>query len=168
MKSGTRVAMALALGALAASVPARGAQAQIGIAVGARAPGAAVTTLDGKPVNLSQFIGTKPVMMTFWATWCSNCKELEPKFLSLVKQYSPRVTFIDVAVSVNQSPDRVKRYAEKYHYTHEMLYDTNGDAVTAYDVPATSYVVLVDRSGKVVYTGLGGDQDLAAALKKVL
>jgi len=35
-------------------------------------------------------------------------------------------------------------------------------------VPATSYVVLVDRSGKVVYTGLGGDQDLAAALKKVM
>jgi len=106
--------------------------------------------------------------MTFWATWCTNCKELEPQFLSLVKQYSPRVTFIDVAVSVNQSPDRVKRYAEKYHFTHQMLYDVNGDAVGAYDVPATSYVVLVDRTGKVVYTGLGGDQNLAAALKKVL
>jgi len=168
MKSCSRLSIALALGALAVIVPARGAQAQVGIAVGAQAPGAGVETLDGKSVNLSQFIGKKPVMMTFWATWCTNCKELEPQFLSLVKQYSPRVTFIDVAVSVNQSADRVKRYAEKYHFTHEMLYDTNGNAVTAYDVPATSYVVLVDRSGKVVYTGLGGDQDLAAALKKVM
>src|SRR6185437_3697429 len=113
MKSCSRLSIALALGALAVIVPARGAQAQVGIAVGAQAPGAAVETLDGKSVNLSQFIGKKPVMMTFWATWCTNCKELEPQFLSLVKQYSPRVTFIDVAVSVNQSADRVKRYAEK-------------------------------------------------------
>lgn len=168
MKSGTRVAMALALGALAASVPARGAQAQIGIAVGARAPGAAVTTLDGKPVNLSQFIGTKPVMMTFWATWCSNCKELEPKFLDMVKKYSPKVTFVGVAVSVNQSPERVKLYAQKYHYSQTLVYDTDGNAVSAYNVPATSYVVVVNKAGKVVYTGLGGDQDLDGAIKRAM
>jgi TATA-box binding protein (TBP) (component of TFIID and TFIIIB) len=29
-------------------------------------------------------------------------------------------------------------------------------------------VVVLDKSGKVVYTGLGGKQDLDAALKKVL
>ena len=39
---------------------------------------------------------------------------------------------------------------------------------SAYDVPATSYVVVINKAGKVVYTGLGGDQDLEAAIKKVL
>ena len=33
-----------------------------------------------------------------------------------------------------------------------------GEATGAYDVPATSYVVVVDRTGKIVYTGVGGDQ----------
>ncbi|HEY7879169.1 MAG TPA: TlpA disulfide reductase family protein [Gemmatimonadaceae bacterium] len=162
-----RVALVLACAAWCAA-PAARAQEDIGISVGATAPGAVVHTLDGKRVNLSQYLGKGPVVLEFWATWCSNCKELEPTFLSLVKQYSPQVTFIDVAVSVNQSPERVKLYAQKYHYTHQVLYDTDGNAVTAYNVPATSYVVLIDKTGKVVYTGLGGDQNIAAAIKKVL
>jgi TATA-box binding protein (TBP) (component of TFIID and TFIIIB) len=36
----------------------------------------------------------------------------------------------------------------------------------AYDVPATSYVVVVDKTGKIVYTGVGGTQNLEAAIKR--
>lgn len=160
------IAAVLTVGlALAAAVPAR---AQVGIAVGAEAPGAVVHTLDGAAVNLDQYIGKSPVLLEFWATWCGNCKELEPQFLQLSKQYGQRVKFVGVAVSVNQSPRRVKLYAEKYHYPYQMVYDTDGNAVVAYDVPATSYIVVIDKSGKVVYTGLGGDQDLEAAIRKAL
>jgi hypothetical protein len=38
----------------------------------------------------------------------------------------------------------------------------------AYDVPATSYVVVIDKTGKIVYTGVGGTQNLDAAIKKAL
>lgn len=163
----TRFALAsIALATVAAATPV--AAQEIGLPVGAKAPAAQVSTLDGKAVDLSQYIGTGPVVLEFWATWCSNCKELEPTLLKLVQQYEGKVHFIDVAVGVNQTPARVKAYAEKYHYTHTMLYDTDGNAVTAYNVPATSYVLVLDRTGKIVYTGLGGDQDLAAAVKKAL
>jgi thiol-disulfide isomerase/thioredoxin len=164
----TRFAVVAACAALVAAAPVLHAQDEIGVAVGATAPGAAVHTLDGKVANLDQYIGKGPVLLEFWATWCSNCKELEPKLLSMVKKYSSRVKFVDVAVSVNESPDRVKLYAQKYHYTHDVVFDTDGNAVSAYNVPATSYVVLIDKAGKVVYTGLGGDQDLESAIKRVL
>ena len=48
------------------------------------------------------------------------------------------------------------------------VYDTKGNATDKYDVPATSYVVVVDKTGKVVYTGVGGKQDIEKALKKVM
>jgi predicted transcriptional regulator len=85
-----------------------------------------------------------------------------------VKKYAGKVTFVAVAVSVNESPDRVKRYATKYGYTHQVVFDATGAATDAYAVPATSYVVVVDRTGKIVYTGLGGDQQLEAAVQKGL
>jgi thiol-disulfide isomerase/thioredoxin len=163
----TRLAILVACAVMTAA-PTLAAQDEIGVPVGAAAPGAMVRTLDGKSVNLNQYIGKAPVVLEFWATWCSNCKELEPKLLEMVKKYSPKVTFVDVAVSVNQSPERVKLYAQKYHYTHTMVYDADGNAVTAYNVPATSYVVVVNKAGKVVYTGLGGDQDLEGAIKRAL
>ena len=144
------------------------AQDPMGLAVGAKAPGAVVQTLDGKPVDLASFIGKGPVVLEFWALWCGNCKELEPQVQSLVKKYAGKVQFVAVAVSVNESPDRVKRYAAKYGYTHHVLFDTDGKATDAYAVPATSYVVVIDRGGKIVYTGLGGDQQLEAAVQKGL
>ncbi len=139
-----------------------------GIPVGSKAPAAAVQTLDGKAVDLASYVGKSPMLIEFWAFWCPSCKEMEPMLLSLQKKYGSRVRFVGVAVSVNQSPARVKAYTAKRGYRHETLFDTNGNATEAYDVPATSYVVVVDRQGKVVYTGLGGKQDIEAAIKKAL
>ncbi len=139
-----------------------------GIPVGEVAPGAAVENLDGTAAELASVFGKGPVVLEFWAIWCSNCKELEPAMLAAQKKYAGKVTFVGVAVSVNQSPRAVQAYAEKHGLTGTQFFDRRGKAVGAYDVPATSFVVVIDKAGKVVYTGLGGRQDLDAAIKKAL
>ena len=141
---------------------------ELGLPLGTRAPAAAVETLDGKPAELRAVIGRGPVLMEFWATWCPNCKALEPQMKALAQRYRGRLRLVGVAVSVNQSPERVKAYAAKYQLPMELYYDRAGKATSAYDVPATSYVVLLDRAGKVVYTGQGSDQNLDAAVQRVL
>jgi thiol-disulfide isomerase/thioredoxin len=144
-----------------------GAQ-ESGIEVGTKAPGAALHTLDGKPAELGDLIGKQPVLMEFWAVWCPSCKELEPTMKAMHAKYGKKVTFVGVAVSVNQSPALVQKYVDKYKLPGIQFFDTRGKATEAYDVAATSFVVLVDKTGKVVYTGSGGKQDLEAALKKVM
>jgi len=160
------VAVALAMTALAA--PRTLSAQDLGIEVGSSAPGAKVSTLDGKDADLSAYIGKTPVLMEFWAVWCPNCKELEPTLLSVAKKYGTRVKFIGIAVSVNETPDRVKAFVEKHGLPGDHFFDAKGNATGAYDVPATSYVVVLDKTGKVVYTGLGGKQDLEAAIKKAM
>lgn len=141
---------------------------EIGLEIGTTAPAAAVETLDGKPADLAQYVGKKPVLMEFWATWCGNCHELEPALKALHAKYKDRVEFLGVAVSINQSPARVKAYVAKNRLPWIQLFDRKGNASGAYDAPATSYIVVLDAAGKVVYTGLGGKQDLEPALKKVV
>lgn len=139
-----------------------------GIEIGARAPVRTLNNTDGKPVNLADFIGKKPVLLEFWATWCENCKALEPRMLAAHKKYGAQVEFIGVAVAINQTLARVQRYVQQYKYTYPMLWDKDGNCAADFDVPATSFVVIIDKSGKVVYTGAGGKQDLDAAIRKAL
>ena len=141
---------------------------ELGIALGAVAPGAPLETLDGKAVNLKDYLGKQPVVLEFWATWCENCKELQPRMNAAAKKYSAQVKFVSVAVSVNQSVARVKAWQTANPLPMEILYDRKGDASEAYDAPATSYVVVVNKAGKVVYTGVGGTQDLDAAIRKAM
>ena len=140
----------------------------LGIEVGSTAPAVVVQSLDGKSVNLGQYIGKTPMLIEFWATWCPNCRELMPTLLDAQKKYGQKVKFVNLAVAINQSPEKVRRFLAAHPLPHETFYDLDGNAAGAFDAPATSYVVVLDKSGKVVYTGLGGKQDLEAALKKAL
>ena len=141
---------------------------EIGLELGTQGPSAKVETLDGKPADLSAYVGKRPVVMEFWATWCGNCHELEPTLKALHAKYSSKVAFIGVAVSVNQSPARVKAYVDKNKLPWIQLFDRKGEASGAYDAPATSYIVILDAAGKVIYTGLGGKQDLEPAIRKAI
>jgi len=152
---------------LAASSIASPAHAQdLGIEVGSKAPVVTVQALDGKQVDLGQYIGKTPMLIEFWATWCANCRELMPTLLEAEKKFGKKVKFVALAVAINQSPERVRRFIAAHPLPHDTFYDTDGKAAGAFDAPATSYVVVLDKTGRVVYTGLGGKQDLEAALKK--
>jgi thiol-disulfide isomerase/thioredoxin len=156
----------MAIGFVAMPTAAR--SQDLGIEVGATAPSAKVHTLDGKEADLAQYVGKSPVVMEFWATWCPNCAELEPTLVEAAKKFGTQVKFVGVAVSVNETPARVKAFVAKHGLPGDQYFDTKGNATGAYDVPATSYVVVMNKAGKVVYTGLGGKQNLEAAIKKAL
>ncbi len=157
----------LALVAVALSATSLFAQ-DTGIALGEKGPGGPLETLDGKIVDLTSYLGKGPVVLEFWATWCGNCKEMEPSMRAAMKKYAGTAKFITVAVSINQSLDRVKAWQKINALPGDLLYDRKGIVSAAYDAPATSYVVVLDKTGKVVYTGVGGAQNVEAAVKKAM
>ena len=140
---------------------------EAGLPVGQQAPAVEVNDLDGKPVALGNYLGKKPVFLEFWATWCELCEQLLPRVRAAHAAYGNKVEFFGVNVTVNQSPDRVRKYMEAHQPGFRVLYDDQGTSIRAYQVPATSYVVIVDRAGKIAYTGSGGTQDFNDVLRRV-
>lgn len=161
-----RIGMALLLAVyLAAAGPLLGQESSVG--VGSKAPAVSVHDLDGKSVDLGRYIGKKPLFLEFWATWCELCEELLPRLRAAQAAYGTEVEFFGINVTVNQTPDRVRRYLVQHKPAFRTLYDDEGTSTRAYQVPATSYVVIVDRAGKVAYTGSGGAQDFDTVLRQV-
>ncbi|MGQ0648381.1 MAG: TlpA family protein disulfide reductase [Gemmatimonadaceae bacterium] len=144
------------------------AQRTIDLPLGSTAPDMMLETLDGKPATLAAYLGKTPLLIEVWATWCENCEALAPRILEAKKKYGDRVKFLGVAVSFNQSPARVKAHMEKHGFDIETLYDRKGEADVVYGVKATSTVIVVNKSGKIVYAGAGGTQDIEAAVRKAL
>lgn len=140
---------------------------EAGIPVGTTPPPVTIETLDGKPVRLTELAGGKPMLIEFWATWCPLCRALEPKLQAAHARYGARVTFLAIAVAVNENPATVLRHLGSHPMPFPYLWDTNGNAVRAFLVPSTSYVVVLDRAGKVTYTGVGPEQDLEAPLAQI-
>jgi cytochrome c biogenesis protein CcmG/thiol:disulfide interchange protein DsbE len=158
--------IALAAASIVIARPAM-AQADDGISVGTSAPSVVVTDVAGKAVRVTPTIG-RPMLIEFWATWCEFCERLEPTMKAVYGKYGSKVQFAAIAVNVNQSPNRVAKHVKERSLLYPVYYDGSGKATQAYDVAATSFVVIVDKKGKVAYTGVGDKQDLDAALRRVL
>jgi peroxiredoxin len=154
---------------LSLAAPSRGLAQddEMGIAIGTRPPAVTIEDLEGRPVDLAQVIGKKPVLLEFWATWCPLCAALFPRIEAAHGRFGSRVEFVVIAVAVNQSQASIKRHLTRHPMPFRFLWDANGQAVRAFQAPSTSYVVVLDSLGKVAYTGLGAEQDIEAALRRV-
>jgi hypothetical protein len=127
--------------ALMAAPMLAGAQ-ESGIAIGSDAPGAVVETLDGKPLDLAEYVKKGLTLLQF-GPWCLELQGAGAEDHRGDHKYAGKVKFVAVAVSVNQSVDRIKAYATST-MQHDIVYDWKGYASDVYEVAATSYIVVVD------------------------
>jgi hypothetical protein len=88
--------------------------------------------------------------------------------LEAYERYGDRVRFFAIAVAVGQSESRVRGHLDEHPVPYRTLWDGRGEAVRAFQAPATSYIAILEASGAVAYTGLGRDQDIDAAIRSVL
>jgi thiol-disulfide isomerase/thioredoxin len=165
--------LAMAVAALASFVPGRASaqsgEGEVGPAIGSPAPAATLEDLDGNTVQLLDYVKKgQPALIEFWAAWCENCAALQPQMDEIQKTFGDRLGMVAVAVAVGESVRRVKRHLTDHDPGYPYLWDGDGAAVRAYNASTTSVVVILDAEGRVADTGVGPEQDLIGAVKKVL
>ncbi len=163
-----RVLFTLCLSLLVLTASRLEAQTRMGIELGTQARPFALETVDGDFVDLADVVGHRPVLLEFWASWCSKCHALHPTMEAAHEEFGDRVEFYGIAVAVGQKPRTIRRYLEKNPYSFPMLWDESGEAVRQFMVPVTSYVVILDAEGRVAYTGVDAGQDIEGALRRIV
>lgn len=123
--------------------------------VGATAPNFTSSDLQGKKVSLSDF-GSRPVLLTFWATWCTVCKDELPALQALQARYSSS-GFTVLAVNYREtSNDRMRQYLAGINVTLRSVIDPGASIATAYGVDIGLPVnIVVDRAGRVAKILIG-------------
>lgn len=115
------------------------------------------TVLDekGNRVSLSDFRG-KPVVLNFWATWCYYCKAEMPDFNTAYQKY-PDVQFLMVNATdgVEETVDKAKKYVEENGFLFDIFFDTESEAVSAYNVTGFPCTFFIDENGYLIAWGQG-------------
>jgi thiol-disulfide isomerase/thioredoxin len=151
---------------MSASPPVRLSAQDVGLDIGTTPSAAVVQDLGGQSADLSQlYVGKKPVVIEFWATWCPICRALLPRMEAAQRRWGKRVEFVVVGVGVNETRQTMQRHLDAHPMPFRFYYDFSGAAVRAFEAPSTSYVVALDARGRVVYTGVGEDQDIERAAR---
>ena len=106
--------------------------------------------LDGQPVALNQFLGKKPVLLVFWATWCPECKAAIPEINAL--HDGPLSGKLQVlGVDFRESREKVSSAVKTRGIRYPVLLDEKGKVARAYGVVGIPTYVLIGRDGKVLY-----------------
>jgi thiol-disulfide isomerase/thioredoxin len=137
--------------------------------VGAPAPNFTSYDLGGKKVSLSDF-ASRPVLLTFWATWCTVCKDELPALQSLEQRYASSGLAV-LAVNYRETDNvRMRQYLAGINVTLPSVIDPGASIAAAYGVDIGLPVnVLVDKSGRVarIMVGETSMTSIAAALQQV-
>ncbi|MEG1632623.1 MAG: TlpA disulfide reductase family protein [Oscillospiraceae bacterium] len=119
------------------------------------APDFTVVDKDGNEVKLSELIG-KPMVLNFWASWCSPCKSEMPDFDAVCAELAGDVTFVMVdMVGGRETLESGKKHIEDNAFTFPVYYDTKQDAAAVYGVTSLPTTYFIDSDGYLV-TGARG------------
>src|SRR5713101_2888435 len=125
---------------------------------------------DAAPVKLADWKG-KVVVLNFWATWCLPCRELEPLFEQVGRQFENRSDVFFLAVNDDEDESRVKPYIDREKIRIPVVFSDGLD--TLLDIHSLPTVIVLDRAGKIVYRAQGFDPDgfapgLSGAIERAL
>jgi thiol-disulfide isomerase/thioredoxin/tetratricopeptide (TPR) repeat protein len=134
------------------------------------------TTLDGKPVSLSDWKG-KVVIVDYWATWCGPCRQSFPSMQKLYEKYrtNPNVVFAIVNVwerdKQKDRPTIVREFLQQNKsYTFPMYIDPTDEVVTRFGVTGIPTKFYIGKDGRIQFKEVGylpEEQFLDVATKKI-
>ena len=123
---------------------------------GDKLPPFAAKDMDGNFVDLSAFIGKKPVMLIFWASWCPNCKKEVPKINALVEKYRGRgMEFIGINVGYNDSEEKARRFMDKSGMAYPVIFDNKGAIPRQYGIQGVPTILIANIKGVIIFKNYG-------------
>ena len=113
--------------------------------VGSRAPDFTLDCLDGDKISMADLTG-KPVLLEFWAPWCSGClKNIEP-LKKLHSRFNAEIHLI--AASSEQGHKSMQNFSNRYHIPYQITF-SNQELLNSYQVNGIPVTILIDANGVI-------------------
>lgn len=115
-----------------------------------------VYDLSGNAVKLSDFVG-KPVVLNFWASWCSPCKAEMPHFNAVAAEYGEDIHFlmINLTDGFRDTTESITAFIEDSGYTFPVYLDTTMEAALNFGITSIPHTFFLWEDGTLMDEYLG-------------
>ena len=119
-------------------------------------------------IKLSDLRG-KPVLLDFWASWCSACRAETPLVDKIAQRYKDRGLVV-IGVDTDEPEPQTFPWKVARGLAYPIVFDGANTAAAQYGVTGLPTLVVVSRAGKVVAVRIGvtDDAELDALIKQAL
>ncbi len=129
------------------------------VSIGHPAPDFSITAIDNKPVKLADYKG-KYVMLDFWASWCSPCRQENP---NVVKQYAiyknKGLNILGISLDEDRSAWQKAIAEDKLTWSHASdLQKFDGPTEKLYHIEAIPSNFIIDPKGIIIAKNITGTQ----------
>lgn len=140
----------------------------------AQLPSVKLKDINGKTIDTQKISnGGKPVIISFWATWCKPCVRELKAIHEVYPDWQDETGVKVIIVSTDQAQDaqKVKPMIDGFGWEYDCLLDPNGDFKRLMNVQNVPHVFVLDGKGKIVHNHSGytdgGENELYEIIKKL-
>ncbi|GKS70038.1 thiol-disulfide isomerase or thioredoxin [Nitrosomonas sp. PY1] len=112
--------------------------------------------IQGVEQSVSQW-QSKVIVVNFWATWCTPCREEIPEFIEAQKKFGERGLVI-VGIAIDQL-DKVQMFSKEFGINYPVLVGGMSTwpllEATGNQRSALPYTIVLNRAGEIVDSYLG-------------
>ena len=113
-----------------------------------RVPDATLPRLNGGgSVSLASLKG-QVVVLNFWASWCTPCRDEAPLLERWQREMAPQRATV-VGIDVLDVSSDADSFIRRFGLTYPQLRDADGSKLGGFDVSGYPETVLVDRTGRI-------------------
>lgn len=113
-----------------------------------QAPGFILKDMSGNQVKLADLIGSKPLVLDFWATWCGACMAELPNVIELNNKYQDKITV--VGINLDRSYASAQKYVQEHMIAYPNLFDEDGKVAKAYGVVGIPTMIIINSQGQII------------------
>jgi cytochrome c biogenesis protein CcmG, thiol:disulfide interchange protein DsbE len=96
----------------------------------------------------------KVVVLNFWSSWCTACKEETP-MLEHAQSTLERHDATVLGVTYQDASPDSERFVREHHLTYPIVRDTTGDFARAFGTRQVPESFIIDRQGRIVSISRG-------------